>query len=66
MSVIVKGMQMPESCNDCPFLKFSKLEEVFYCIFTKRGFWTNAEKRERLKQRADNCPLVELPKHRGK
>lgn len=48
MSVVIKGMQMPEDCFSCP------LKEEGFCNIT------NAYAAQIYKRNSD-CPLVELP-----
>ena len=50
MSVIIKGMKMPERCLECPFLN----ADYIFC---------GVQKREIFVKRADECPLIELPSH---
>lgn len=56
MSVIVKGMDMPMCCDECPMLY-----EYRFCALTddhaKSIGWKTEEKR------MPNCPLIELPDH---
>lgn len=33
MSVLIKGFEMPESCDTCPLSKFDSTNEKFYCMF---------------------------------
>ena len=54
MSVIIKGMKMPKSCGDCPLNS----------CFCTRGFGDFVEQ-ELYSKRAEDCPLVEVPR-RGK
>ena len=48
MSVLVKGMKMPENCYDCGF------EHQSYCFLIDESV-------ESL-DRPEHCPLVEIPK----
>lgn len=55
MSVIVKNMQMPESCNYCRF------SDGFWCYaLTENGKIIVENQRKQL------CPLVEIPTPHGK
>lgn len=56
MSVVIKGMQMPENCSDCPVALSGK-----YCRINQT--YTTYIK---LPIRPDHCPLVELPEHHGR
>ena len=55
MSLIIKGMEMPQSCIYCPCYK-----EYHKCGAVRGGTiqtsWT---------KRPDNCPLVEVPTSHG-
>ena len=53
MSVIIKGMKIPEDCFSCP------LKEEGFCNIT------NAYAGQIYKRNSD-CPLVELPGHHGR
>lgn len=52
MSILIRGMDMPTTCTDCP-LRIGK-----WCQPLKRntGAWNRQD-------RAKDCPLVEVPKH---
>ena len=50
MSILIKGMEMPEDCFSCP------LKEEGFCNIT------NAYAGE-INERNSDCPLVELPEH---
>lgn len=56
MSVIVKGMEMPMCCDECPMFY-----EYRFCELTDDHAssieWKTEEKR------MPNCPLIELPDH---
>lgn len=58
MSVIVKGMDMPKNCKDCPFS-----DHEAWCLIP--GDW-----RERYycpdNERSEYCPLVEIPTPHGR
>lgn len=55
MSVIVKGMEMPQNCDKCKFQSDSRL----YCDAMPYNFCGNTNDIER----PDWCPLIELPPH---
>ena len=58
MSVIVKNMEMPKNCQECPFIH-SSWGFDFYCGLAKdyQDFaFTNSH-------RMPSCPLIELPPH---
>ena len=54
MSVIVKGMEMPESCYRCPMAN----DDFYLCGATEKYLENDSEER-----RPDWCPLIELPPH---
>lgn len=58
MSVIVKGMEMPKNCGECPFI-FTSWGIEYYCHLAE--FSTSAEYVGR--EKMTNCPLIELPPH---
>ena len=60
MSVLIKGMKMPEDCPVCPLAHWNKLDRFTGCEIKKRYF--DKEDME-TRGRPDFCPLVELPPH---
>ena len=57
MSVLIKGMEMPENCAECKFLCSENFNS--WCQVTDRDdVYTDAI--------PDWCPLVELPEKHGK
>lgn len=56
MSVVIKGMQMPKNCSECPVALSGK-----YCRINKTHTTFI-----QLPIRPDHCPLVELPEHHGR
>ena len=52
MSVIVKSMEMPESCYRCPMAN----DDFYLCGATEKYLENDSEER-----RPDWCPLIELP-----
>lgn len=57
MSVLVKGMEMPKRCEECPMCIAIGLKSPPLCALTGSrilGF-ANA--------RLDSCPLIEVPPH---
>lgn len=55
MSILIRGMEMPKNCKDCPFS-----DHEAWCLIP--GSW-----KERYycpdDERSEYCPLVELPPH---
>lgn len=57
MSVLTKGMKMPENCEKCP------IREGTFCDIINKDidrFYRGSIKRD------PDCPLVELPEHHGR
>lgn len=56
MSVLIKGMEMPQNCDACPMLY-----EYRFCALTDDHASSIEWKIE--EKRMPNCPLVEIPDH---
>lgn len=56
MSVLIKGMKMPQNCDSCPMLY-----EYRFCALTDDHASSIEWKME--EKRMPNCPLIELPDH---
>ena len=56
MSVLIKDMELPKNCSECPVALSGK-----YCRINKTH--TTFVK---LPIRPDHCPIVELPEHHGR
>lgn len=52
MSVLVRGMEMPDDCTDCLLL-----DDTDYCVLLSEEDNAKAESTEQLKEK---CPLVEV------
>ena len=63
MSIIVKGMKMPDDCPVCPLAHWNKLDSFTGCELIKRYF-DKADMETR--GRPSFCPLVELPAEHGR
>jgi len=60
MSVLIKGMEMPETCDGCPFHHYHSVGE-YVCEATPMFYpWNLANTKG---ARKEWCPLVELPPH---
>ena len=60
MSVIIKGMKMPEKCTACEYFYYEPLLGIQRCKLTNlfiEGYSGDFPK---------SCPLVELPEHHGR
>ncbi len=55
MSILIKGMQMPKNCCQCPV-------NMDIC---KRGYKYLLKHPELYDNRADDCPLIPVPEHGG-
>ena len=66
MSVLIKGMEMPENCDVCRFVKWSNLHQTSACKLNnyEPGFPDFSS--DYKKQRSKICQLVELPEHHGR
>lgn len=64
MTILVKGMEMPTWCNDCPFND----KEYDVCVATtdRRSIRIPVWERMRLFHREKWCPLVEVPTPHGR
>ena len=58
MSVLIKGMKMPENCMDCKIKQYDELENYHVCPFS--GVMCLSIGRQ------DACPLVALPDKHGR
>lgn len=56
MSILIKGMEMPTNCFRCPFCDYVSGR----CDAARENPYTPESRYE---NRADFCPLVELPPH---
>ena len=69
MNVYIKGMEMPTSCRKCIYSGWSNFYQIYVCnavrkdepvLFDHKQIKNTAIVRG---GRADNCPLVPVPKH---
>lgn len=63
MSVLIKGMEMPETCDDCQFHRYHSHHE-YVCVATPLFYPMNLANSKSI--RKDWCPLVELPEKHGR
>ena len=64
MSILIKNMEMPKSCNYCSFSSWSNLHQTMRCNrCTKLCFKDDSE--EYMEKRPEWCPLVEVPAKHG-
>ena len=66
MSVLVKGMKMPENCFECPCCRHDSIDRIKaeQCNLTLDVFGVNNT--ERRSGRGLNCPLVEVKEPHGR
>lgn len=64
MSVLIKGMKMPNNCGECVLCNAVKDDEYDYEINTYCH--DTGESLESLDVRGDRCPLVEVPTPHGR
>lgn len=63
MSVLIKGIGMPETCDDCQFHRYHSRGE-YVCVATPMFYPMNLANSKGI--RKDWCPLVELPEKHGR
>lgn len=64
MSVLIKGMEMPTNCADCP-LNYDQMA----CGVTGTRWWSDSMVMMNFdsdKERLPNCPLIEIPTPHGR
>ena len=64
MSVLIKGMEMPSSCNDCLFGHWSNLYQAVFCELLNFKDYP-ADYTGYKAKRLDKCPLVDVPTPHG-
>ena len=64
MSVVVRGMEMPECCDVCIFSDWSNLSQTASCKLKEYEPCFDDFSNEYKSKRADFCPLVALPERR--
>lgn len=66
MSVLIKGMEMPECCDVCRFGEWSTLHQTACCKLKEHEPCFSEFSKEYRSKRADFCPLIALPDHHGR
>lgn len=61
MSVLVKGMEMPKSCFECPFRRKVDPDNIM-CIVTREVFEETFAGTIKTRNHG-NCPLIPVPKY---
>lgn len=62
MSVLIRDMEMPETCDDCQFHRYHSHNE-YVCVATPLFYPMNLANSKSI--RKDWCPLVALPEKHG-
>ena len=62
MSVIIKGMKMPDSCDSCDLIQFDDEELEAHCPLSPYYRWCGTPP----DYRPEGCPLVEVPTPHGR
>ena len=62
MSVIIKGMKMPKSCDSCDLIQFDDEGLEAHCPLSPYYRWCGTPP----DYRPEGCPLVEVPTPHGK
>ena len=62
MSVIIKGMGMPKSCDSCDLIQFDDEELEAHCPLSPHYRWCGTPP----DYRPEGCPLVEVPTPHGR
>ena len=65
MSVLIKGMEMPECCDVCAFSDWSNLHQTACCKLIGYEPCFDDFSHEYNERRSDDCPLVALPEKHG-
>ena len=66
MSVIVKGMKMPENCDVCKFSDWPNLHQTSACKLCEYEPGFDDFSKDYMERRSSICPLVELPEKHGR
>lgn len=64
MSVLIKGMEMPGSCFNCPFLDYEEGFCLADAIKHDSGWYENKfQPGWKIDGRPERCPLIPVPEH---
>lgn len=66
MSVLIKGMEMPTTCEECDFCHWSNLHQTGICDRYGDEPVCPDHGTDYRKTRARFCPLIELPEKHGR
>ena len=59
MSILIKGIDLPESCRVCKFNDYNEWDDT-WCMVTEKDIEHEARNERR---RSKDCPLVPIPEH---
>jgi len=62
VSLIIKGMKMPKSCDSCDLIQFDDEELEAHCPLSPYYSWCGTPP----DYRPEGCPLVEVPTPHGR
>lgn len=60
MSVLIKGMEMPENCDACEFSFWSISHQTTACKINEYEACFDDYSKEYKKRRSSDCPLIEI------
>ena len=66
MSVLIKGMQIPDNCDVCLFSGWSNLNQTSCCKLKEYEPGFQDYSIAYRTQRSNICPLVDIPEHHGR
>lgn len=60
MSVLIKDMEMPKCCMNCPCFRSTILDDEQWCWAMRRGLGKYFKQCIASRKRHDDCPLIEV------
>lgn len=66
MSILIKGMQIPDNCDVCLFSDWSNLHQTSCCKLKEYEPGFQDYSIAYRTQRSNICPLVDIPEHHGR
>ena len=66
MSIMIKGMDLPECCDKCPFKKYIGYDRLVCGITGYRFYAFDVGWGDKPYIRHESCPLVEIPDKHGR
>lgn len=64
MSILIKGMEMPQNCDVCPLI--AETDDYHVCYINEQFIpweWVDEHSAEQRHPKPSWCPLVEVPPH---